>query len=96
MESGQVKAGDGASDTYARMLQEMRGLTAPTAYSIAAEYPTVQSLVKGLRERGPHALEDCRKSANKNGAFTDKRIGPAMSARVHGVFMGRDAGGLNV
>lgn len=91
MESGQVRAGDGPADTYTRMLQEMIRITSPIAYGIAAEYPTVQKLVKGIEESGQHALEDCRKSANKDGAFTDRRIGRSISVRVHKVFTGRDA-----
>jgi crossover junction endonuclease EME1 len=96
MESGQVKTGDGAADTFLRMLQEMVRITAPVAYGIAAEYPTVQRLVKGFRENGPLALEDCKKTANKDGAFTDKRVGPSISKRVYNVFMCRDAGSWDV
>ena len=96
MESGQVKTGDSPEDTYAKMLQEIIRITASVAYGITAEYPTVQKLAKGLEENGPLALEDCRKSANKDGAFTDRRIGPAISKRVYKVFMSRDAGSLDV
>jgi crossover junction endonuclease EME1 len=96
MESGQVKTGDGPKDTYTKMLQEILRLTPAIAYSIAAEYPTVQKLVKGLEENGPLALEDCRKSANKDGAFTDKRIGPSISKRVYKVFMSRDPSSWDV
>ena len=85
-----MKTGDDASDTYAKMLQEIMRLTAPIAYGIAAEYPTVQKLVKGLEKHGPLALEDLKKSANKDGAFTDRRVGPAISKRVYKVFMGTD------
>ena len=91
MESGQVKTGDGPVDTFTKMLQEMVRITAPVAYGIAAEYPTVQKLVKGFKENGPLALEDCRKMANKDGAFTDKRVGPSISKRVYNMFMSRDA-----
>jgi crossover junction endonuclease EME1 len=96
MESGQVKAGDGPADTFVKMLQEMVRVTAPIAYGIAAEYPTVQKLVKGFREKGNLALAECRKSANKGGMFTDKRIGPSVSKRVYNVFMCRDAGSWDV
>lgn len=96
MESGQVKAGDGVSDTYTKMLQEISRLTAPVAYGIAAEYPTLQKLVDGLEMHGPLALEECRKSANKDGAFTDRRVGPALSKRVYKVFTGRDPSSLDV
>ena len=58
MESGQVKAGEDKNDTYVKMLQEVVRVTAPIAYGIAAEYPNVISLVRGLRRHGPYALED--------------------------------------
>ena len=78
------------------MLQEIIRITAPVAYGIAAEYPTLQKLVRGLEENGPLALEDCRKCANKDGAFTDRRVGQAISRRVYKVFLGRDAGSWDV
>jgi len=90
MESGQVKTGDNAQDIYIRMLQENLRITAPIAFGISTEYPTVQELVKGLRSDGPLALADCMTSSNKNGGFTNRRIGPAISKRVHSVFLGRD------
>ncbi|RYO93413.1 hypothetical protein DL766_000803 [Monosporascus sp. MC13-8B] len=90
MESGQVRTGDGARDTYVRMLQEMTRVTAPIAHGIAVEYGSVSELVRGLEARGPLALENCRKSANRDGAFTDRVIGPAVSKRVYHVFMSRD------
>lgn len=96
MESGQVKTGDGPADTYVKMLQEMVRITAAVAYSITAKYPTLRELVEGLQENGPLDLEDCRKSSNKNGAFTDQRVGPAISKRVYKVFTGRDPHSLDV
>jgi hypothetical protein len=62
METGQVKTGENAADTYTKMLQEMVRVTLPVAYGIACEYPTVQKLVEGLKEKGPLALEECRKA----------------------------------
>ncbi|RYP09678.1 hypothetical protein DL764_001104 [Monosporascus ibericus] len=79
MESGQVRTGDGARDTYVRMLQEMARVTTPIAHGVAAEFGSVPELVRGLEARGPLALENCRKSANSDGAFTDRVIGPAVS-----------------
>ncbi|TVY41282.1 Crossover junction endonuclease [Lachnellula subtilissima] len=96
MDSGQVKSGEDANDTYSKMLQEIIRITAPVAYGIIAEYPSAQKLVKGLKEHGPLALEECRKMANKNGAFTDRRVGQAISRRVHSVFTGRDPGSFDV
>lgn len=90
MDTGQVRTGDGPADTYVRMLQEVVRVTAPIAYGIAGQYPTVGQLVRGLEAEGPLALEAIRKSANKDGAFTDRTIGQAISRRIHKVFTGRD------
>lgn len=62
MDVGQVKTGDDREDTYVKMLQEIVRVTAPIAYGIAAEYPNVVALVKGLKEIGPTALEDLKVS----------------------------------
>ncbi|KAI9871157.1 MAG: hypothetical protein M1830_003254, partial [Pleopsidium flavum] len=78
MDVGQVKTGHDKDDTYVKMLQEIVRVTAPIAYGVAAEYPSVVNLIKGLKQRGPTALEDLKKSANKNGALSDARIGPAL------------------
>jgi crossover junction endonuclease EME1 len=96
MDSGQVKSGEDANDTYSKMLQEIIRITAPVAYGIMAEYPTAQKLVKGLEENGPTALEECRKMANRDGACTDKRVGLAISKRVHSVFTERDPKSFDV
>jgi crossover junction endonuclease EME1 len=96
MEAGQVKSGENAADTFTKMLQEMTQITAAAAYGIAADYPTVRALAEGLERDGPLALQDCKKTANKNGAFTDRRVGPSISKRLHKVFTGRDEWSLNV
>ena len=90
MESGQVRSGEDAADIFTRMLQEMAQITAAAAHSIAAEHPTVRELAMVLQRDGPLALQDCRKTANKNGAFTDRRVGPSISRRLHNVFTGMD------
>lgn len=114
MESGQVKAGEDKNDTYVKMLQEVVRVTAPIAYGIAAEYPNVISLVRGLRRHGQFALEDIevctpitesrkeeransiQKCANKNGARTERKIGPAISKRIYKVFMELDASSTDI
>ncbi|KPM43422.1 hypothetical protein AK830_g3089 [Neonectria ditissima] len=96
MESGQVKTGDDAKDTYVRMLQEIVRVTAPIAYGIAAEFETVSDLVRMLETDGPARLEGIRKSANKDGAFSDRTVGQAVSRRMHKVFTGRDDGSTDV
>ncbi|KAL4748940.1 hypothetical protein BDW72DRAFT_143284 [Aspergillus terricola var. indicus] len=90
MDSGQVKPGENASDTYIRMLQEISRVTASMAYGVVNQYPSVIDLVEGMRRSGPGMLEDVKKSANKDGALTDARIGPAASRRLYKVFMGMD------
>ncbi|KAL9000077.1 MAG: hypothetical protein Q9169_001152 [Polycauliona sp. 2 TL-2023] len=57
MDSGQVKCGKDAEDTYINMLLANVRLTGPIAYGIAARYPNVFSLLDGLEEKGPTALE---------------------------------------
>lgn len=60
MDVGQVKTGDDKEDTFVKMLQEIVRVTAPIAYGVAAEYPTVVDLVRGFRTKGPTALEDLK------------------------------------
>lgn len=96
MDSGQVRTGDGPADTYVRMLQEIVRVTAPIAYGIAGQFPTVGKLVSGLEAEGPLALEAIRKSANRDGAFTDRTIGQAISRRIHKVFTGRDEASTDI
>ncbi|PON21969.1 hypothetical protein TGAM01_v209225 [Trichoderma gamsii] len=90
MESGQVRTGDDARDTYVRMLQEIARVTAPIAYGIVSEFETVSKLVTGLEQGGPLRLEGVRKSANKDGAVSDRTVGQAVSRRIHKVFTGKD------
>lgn len=96
MESGQVKTGDDAQDTYVRMLQEIVRVTAPIAYGIAAEFGNVSELVRKLEAEGPNRLEGIKKSANKDGAVSDRNVGQAVSRRMHKVFTGRDDGSTDV
>lgn len=58
MESGQIKTGEDKQDTYVKMLQEVVRVTAPVAYGIAVDYPSVVSLVNAMRRHGPSILED--------------------------------------
>lgn len=96
MESGQVKTGDDARDSYTRLLQEIARVTAPIAYGVAAEYDSVSKLVNGLEREGPLALAELRKSANKDGVPSDRNIGQAVSRRLHKVFTGRDEASTDV
>jgi crossover junction endonuclease EME1 len=90
METGQVKTGEDKVDTFVKMLQEINRVTAPMAYGITSQYPSAVDLLHAMRKHGPTLLENVRKSANKNGALTDSRIGPAVSKRLYKVFMGMD------
>lgn len=91
IETGQIDSGKDLKDTYILMLQQMHLVTPSIAWGIESKYGNVQALIRGLEEKGPLALEHCRKSANKNGAFTDTRIGQSISRRVYSVFLGEDA-----
>ncbi|RKF64787.1 Crossover junction endonuclease eme1 [Erysiphe neolycopersici] len=91
IETGQIDSGKDLKDTYIKMLQQMHLVTPSVAWGIESKYGNVQALIRGLEEKGPLALEHCRKSANKNGAFTDTRIGQSISRRVHSVFLSEDA-----
>lgn len=62
MESGQVKTGDDAEDTFVKMLQEVSRVTAPMAHGIANDHTNVVDLVNACRDQGPLALEDVRVS----------------------------------
>ncbi|KAL4965551.1 uncharacterized protein BDV14DRAFT_208753 [Aspergillus stella-maris] len=96
MDTGQVKPGENASDAYVRMLQEVSRVTASMAYGIANEYPSVMELLRGMRRNGPALLEDVKKSANRNGALTEARVGPAASRRLYKVFMSLDPASTDI
>ena len=95
MDSGQVKTGENALDTYIRMLQEVQRVTPSMAYGIAAKYGDVKALVRGFSKEGPLMLEDVKKSANKDGALSERRLGPQVSKRLYKVFMGLDPGSMD-
>jgi crossover junction endonuclease EME1 len=90
MDRGQVKTGDNAEDTFAKMLQEVNRITPSMALGIVKEYGTIRRLVKGFDKHGNLLLEDVRKAVNKDGGWSDKRLGPQASKRLFKVFMGRD------
>lgn len=96
MDSGQVKTGEDAADTYVKMLQEIARITAPIAWGVKAEFGSVSQLVNGLVEGGPDRLANVKKSANKDGAVSDRTIGQAVSKRLHKVFTGRDENSADV
>ena len=59
-----MKSGADKDDTFIKMLQETVRVTVPVAYGVAAQYPNVVSLVKGMRRHGPLLLEDLKVSAD--------------------------------
>ncbi|KAJ5782445.1 hypothetical protein N7457_004219 [Penicillium paradoxum] len=106
MDTGQVKTGVDKQDTFIKMIQEVNRVTAPMAYGIACQYPCVTDLTRGMRMHGAMMLEDIKasplhidldfKSANKNGALTSARIGPAASRRLYKVFTGLDPSSTDI
>ena len=96
MDVGQIRTGENALDTYVKMLQEVQRVTPSMAYGIANQWKTVTDLVKAFKDEGPLMLEDVRKSANKDGALSDRRLGPAVSKRLYKVFLGRDPNSMDI
>ncbi|KAL6249480.1 hypothetical protein RBB50_003333 [Rhinocladiella similis] len=90
MDSGQVRTGDDPRDTLVKMLQEVQRVTPSMAYGIVDKFGSVRKLVQGFDRCGNLLLEDVRKSVNKDGGWSDKRLGPMVSKRLFKVFMGRD------
>ncbi|KAJ9613135.1 hypothetical protein H2200_003076 [Cladophialophora chaetospira] len=90
MDSGQVKTGDDVKDTFVKMLQEVQRVTPSMAYGIVEKYKSIRKLVKGFDKHGNLLLEDVHKTVNKDGGWSDKRLGPQVSKRLFKVFMGRD------
>ncbi|KAK4461630.1 crossover junction endonuclease eme1 [Cladorrhinum samala] len=90
MENGQVRTGENTKDTYLRMLQEIKHVTMPVAFGIAVEFESVPKLVKGFELGGDRVLQGVKKSANKDGAYSDRAVGEILSKRICRVFTGRD------
>ncbi|KAL2887020.1 ERCC4 domain-containing protein [Ceratocystis lukuohia] len=96
MQTGQVRTGEDAQDTYVRMLQEIVRVTAPSAYGVAAKFSSVQSLLHRLESGGPLALQAVAKVKNKEGDETDDTVGQAISRRIHKVFTGCDEESVDI
>ena len=101
LEPGQVKTGQDVSDTYSKILQEIIRVTPPIAQAIVNEYPSLSALSRAFRkadERGAEMgggggsalLERLQKATSRNGGFSDRCVGKAISRRVYGVFMEGD------
>ena len=89
-ETGQVKTGENKSDTYSKMLQEVVRVTPSIAQAIIDRYPTVLALVRAFRENGPLILQDLQKATNRNGGFSERSVGKAISRRLYDIFTERD------
>ncbi|CAK7274408.1 hypothetical protein SEPCBS119000_006154 [Sporothrix epigloea] len=96
MDSGQITTGDDPQNLYALILQQVARVTEPVALGIAARFDDIPRLVRGFEEEGPLALEAIPKSRTRNGALSDRMIGPALSRRLYKVFIGRDAANTDV
>lgn len=90
MDRGQVRTGENSRETFAKMLQEVQRVTPSMAYGILDKYTSVRDLAVGFEKHGNLLLQDLRKSANKDGAWNDRKLGPMASKRLYKVFMGRD------
>ena len=95
MDVGQVKTGDDRLDTYVKMLQEVQRLTPAMAYGIANRYDTLGKLIRAFRRDGPLVLQHIKKSANRDGAASDRALGPAVSKRLYKVCMGTDPASMD-
>ena len=49
-----------------------------------------------LFRSGKDTLTHVRKSANKDGVFTDREVGKSVSKRVWSIFTGKDEGSTDV
>ena len=58
MEKGQIKSGNGAEDTFHKMLQQVHRVTPQAADAITAVHKSVHALVQGFQRGGPDILED--------------------------------------
>ncbi|KAK0674536.1 putative crossover junction endonuclease EME1 [Cercophora samala] len=96
MDSGQVRTGTETKDIYVRMLQEIGRVTKPIAVGIAQEYGSISKLKQAMEEEGPLILGTVRKGTNRDGGFSDRAVGQAISRRVHKILLGRDGGSSDV
>lgn len=96
MESGQVKSGDDTPDTFNKMLQQMVRITPGISQAIVSKYKTVQALAEAFNEKGPGAVKDLYKATNRDGGYTNSKVGPAISKRLHATFTGEDPTAFDV
>jgi crossover junction endonuclease EME1 len=90
MGAGSYKTGEDAGETFCRMLEGQQRVTPSIAQSIVSRWSSPRELVQAFRASDNLMLEDVRKSTNKDGGYSDKRIGPVISKRMYKVFLGRN------
>ncbi|KAI5295471.1 hypothetical protein KEM52_001268 [Ascosphaera acerosa] len=91
LSAGQFTTGADAKDAYIKMLQQMGAITEQAAKDIAAQYPTLQSILQAFNAHGPLALADTERSRISQ-AHGRPVLGAAMSERIYAILMGIDAG----
>ncbi|CAE6459856.1 unnamed protein product [Rhizoctonia solani] len=91
----QVKCGSSKSDTYKKMLQQIRNITQSAADGIIEEVPTLRELFEGYAQE----LDLCSRydrlkgvtvSNRKDGAAKSRILNQALSRKVHDVIWGED------
>lgn len=90
MGAGAHRTGEDAQETFCRMLEAQQRVTPSIAQSIASQWCSPRELVTAFRNSDNLMLENVRKSTNKDGGYSDKRIGPVISKRMYKVFLGRN------
>jgi crossover junction endonuclease EME1 len=90
MEKGQFKSGSDVQDTFSKMLQQITRVTPQVADSITGVYRSVHALVRAFQNGGPNILEDLEVRLTGSGAARGRRVGPALSRKIHDLFLNRD------
>ncbi|KAF8610499.1 hypothetical protein BDV93DRAFT_601498 [Ceratobasidium sp. AG-I] len=90
-----VKCGTSKSDTYKKMLQQIRGITESAADGIIEEVPTLRELFQGYAEETDanerhNRLNEVIISNRRDGAAKSRILNQALSKKVHDVMWGED------
>ncbi|CAE6433561.1 unnamed protein product [Rhizoctonia solani] len=91
----QVKCGTSKTDTYKKMLQQVRHISESAADGIVEEAPTLRELFEGYaREPDGHSRDERFKeviiSNRKDGVAKSRILNQALSKKLHDVFWGED------
>lgn len=103
--TGQFRTGQGSPiETWLLMLEKLPRLTASMAQGIVtAGYESPAALLREFktteerdgRREAMGLLEDVKKAANRDGAWSDRRLGKELSKRLYKVFMGTDPSSMD-